>query len=121
MGAPHAVVEVPVDVWPAFARWAEAIGLTLERVPAGPAQLPRFHVWGPPRYTWPGNLTDRESQVLTGMARGCTNGEIGQQLFLSPDTVKTHARKLFRKLGVKDRSHAVHVAHGLGLLTAVKP
>ena len=55
-------------------------------------------------------LTEREMQVLTGMSRGRSNAEIGKELFLSEDTVKTHARRLFRKLGVNDRAQAV--AHG---------
>ena len=44
------------------------------------------------------------------MTEGKSNGEIGRELFLSEDTVKTHARRLFRKLGVNDRAQAV--AHG---------
>lgn len=55
-------------------------------------------------------LTEREMQVLRGMSQGKSNGEIGRELFLSEDTVKTHARRLFRKLGVRDRAQAV--AHG---------
>ena len=41
------------------------------------------------------------------MTEGKSNGEIGRELFLSEDTVKTHARRLFRKLGVNDRAQAV--------------
>jgi DNA-binding NarL/FixJ family response regulator len=61
-------------------------------------------------------LTDRELQVLLGMSKGRSNGEIGRQLALSEDTVKTHARRLFAKLDARDRAHAV--ARGLhqGLL-----
>ena len=55
-------------------------------------------------------LTERELQVLRGMAQGKSNGQIGRELYLSEDTVKTHARRLFRKLGVRDRAQAV--AHG---------
>ena len=55
-------------------------------------------------------LTDRELQVLRGMSQGKSNGQIGRELYLSEDTVKTHARRLFRKLGVRDRAQAV--AHG---------
>jgi DNA-binding NarL/FixJ family response regulator len=51
-------------------------------------------------------LTERERQVLDGMAAGKSNGEIGRQLYLSEDTVKTHARRLFRKLGAADRAQA---------------
>ena len=61
-------------------------------------------------------LTHRELQILRGMTDGLTNGDIAAELYLSADTVKTHARRLFRKLGATDRAHAV--AHGFrqGLL-----
>ena len=52
-------------------------------------------------------LTERELQILRGMTQGYSNGEIGRKLFLSEDTVKTHARRLFQKLGAHDRAHAV--------------
>lgn len=60
-------------------------------------------------------LTEREQQVLEGMSQGKSNGEIGRSLYLSEDTVKTHARRLFRKLGVNDRAQAVALGfrHGL--------
>ena len=59
-------------------------------------------------------LTEREMQVLTGMSRGRSNAEIGRELFLSEDTVKTHARRLFRKLGAADRAQAVAVGYRAG-------
>ena len=62
------------------------------------------------------HLTDRELQVLTGMSRGRSNGEIGRELFLSEDTVKTHARRLFRKLGAADRAQAVAVGFRWGIV-----
>jgi DNA-binding NarL/FixJ family response regulator len=52
-------------------------------------------------------LTERELQVLQGMAAGKSNAQIGRELYLSEDTIKTHARRLFRKLGVNDRAQAV--------------
>ena len=55
-------------------------------------------------------LSMREMQVLTGMSQGKSNAQIGRELYLSEDTIKTHARRLFRKLGAKDRAEAV--AHG---------
>lgn len=61
-------------------------------------------------------LTKREIEVLAGMARGRSNAEIGKELFLSEDTIKTHARRLFRKLGAHDRAQAVAVGFRLGLL-----
>ena len=62
-------------------------------------------------------LTERELQVLTGMSQGKSNAEIGRELFLSEDTVKTHARRLFRKMGVTDRAQAVASGFRRGLVT----
>ena len=56
-----------------------------------------------------GELTRRELEVLTGMSNGRSNAQIGSDLFLSEDTVKTHARRLFRKLGAADRAQAVAI------------
>jgi DNA-binding NarL/FixJ family response regulator len=64
----------------------------------------------------PPALSERELQVLSGMARGRSNAEIGRELYLSEDTVKTHARRLFRKLGAADRAHAVAVGFRWGLV-----
>jgi DNA-binding NarL/FixJ family response regulator len=64
----------------------------------------------------PPALTEREMQVLTGMSRGRSNSEIGKELYLSEDTVKTHARRLFRKLGAADRAQAVAVGFRSGLV-----
>jgi len=64
----------------------------------------------------PPSLTERELQVLDGMSRGRSNGEIGRELFLSEDTVKTHARRLFRKLGAADRAQAVAMGFRWGFL-----
>jgi DNA-binding NarL/FixJ family response regulator len=63
------------------------------------------------------DLTERELQVLRGMADGKSNAEIGRELFVSEDTVKTHARRLFRKLGARDRAHAVAAAFRAGLVS----
>jgi DNA-binding NarL/FixJ family response regulator len=64
----------------------------------------------------PPMLTERELQVLTGMSRGRSNAEIGRELYLSEDTVKTHARRLFRKVGAADRAQAVAVGFRWGLV-----
>ena len=65
----------------------------------------------PQRRPAAGELTRRELEVLAGMSHGRSNAQIGAELFLSEDTVKTHARRLFRKLGAADRAQAV--ANGL--------
>ena len=62
-------------------------------------------------------LTERELQVLRGMADGKSNAEIGRDLFVSEDTVKTHARRLFRKLNARDRAHAVAAGFRTGLVS----
>ena len=67
---------------------------------------------GPPQ----AQLTERELQVLTGMSQGKSNSAIGRELYLSEDTVKTHARRLFRKLGVNDRAQAVALGFRRGLV-----
>ena len=58
----------------------------------------------------------RELEVLAAVGRGLSNAEIGRELFVSEDTVKTHARRLFRKLGARDRAHAVAAGFRAGLV-----
>ncbi len=57
-----------------------------------------------------------ELAVLRGLAAGLSRREIGQQLYISLNTVKSHARELYRKLGVSSRAEAVTSAEALGLL-----
>lgn len=61
-------------------------------------------------------LTDRERAVLAHMARGLKNDEIGALLYISAATVKTHVNTIFRKLGARDRVHAVILAFECGLV-----
>ena len=61
-------------------------------------------------------ITDREFDVLALMAAGRSNKEIARQLDLSPNTVKTHAARLFEKLGAGRRTAAVRAARDLGLI-----
>ncbi|MEY9893901.1 DNA-binding NarL/FixJ family response regulator [Catenulispora sp. MAP12-49] len=60
-------------------------------------------------------LTPREAEVLTLIARGKSNTEIAEELFVSAATVKTHINNLFAKIGVRDRAQAVRYAlrHGM--------
>jgi LuxR family maltose regulon positive regulatory protein len=63
-------------------------------------------------------LTERELEVLALLARRFSNQEIGQALFISPLTVRTHASNLYQKLGANTRKAAVARARELGLLPA---
>jgi DNA-binding NarL/FixJ family response regulator len=63
-------------------------------------------------------LSARETEVLTLVARGQTNAEIGRALYISEATVKTHLLRAFGKLGVSDRTAAVTTAIELGMLPA---
>lgn len=66
-------------------------------------------------------LTEREHDVFLAMARGLTNSEIAQSLFVSESTVKTHVGRVLAKLGARDRIHAVILAHRLGLIDDARP
>lgn len=61
-------------------------------------------------------LSDRERDVLTELARGLTTAEIAGALNLSANTVKTHLRGLFRKLGAHNRVQALSAAREQGLI-----
>lgn len=61
------------------------------------------------------NLTNREYEVLQQLSKGLSNAEIGEQLFLSLSTVKTHVSNLFFKMDVKNRTQAIEKAKRLKL------
>ena len=65
-----------------------------------------------PRPAQANGLTRREIEVLALLAGGLRNKEIAEKLFVSPDTVKTHVKHIFKKLNVKRRMEAVKI--GLG-------
>jgi len=60
-------------------------------------------------------LSDRERLVLVYVERRLTVAQIAAELFISPNTVKTHMRRLYRKLGVTTRDEAIRKARSLGL------
>jgi LuxR family maltose regulon positive regulatory protein len=61
-------------------------------------------------------LSEREYEVLELIAEGLTNQEIADRLYLSLHTVKIHARNIYGKLNVKNRTHAVKKGKILGIL-----
>jgi DNA-binding NarL/FixJ family response regulator len=61
-------------------------------------------------------LTSREMEVLRLIARGLSNAEIGEQLFITDTTVKTHVTHVFQKLNLRDRVQAVVFAYETGIV-----
>lgn len=98
---------------------AEQLVTALERIHRGEVVVsdpPRHH--RPTGQDWPGRdegLSQRESEVLALITQGRTNAEISEITYLSPNTVKTHIRSCYAKIGVTSRSQAVlwGVEHGL--------
>ena len=66
-------------------------------------------------------LTSREREVLTLVARGWSNAEIAERLYLSPATAKTHVGRLLTKLLARDRTQLVVIAYETGLVTPSGP
>jgi DNA-binding NarL/FixJ family response regulator len=67
------------------------------------------------------SLTDREHDVLRLMARGATNAEIAESLYVAEATVKTHVGSIFAKLGVRDRAAAIVFAYDHGVVAPGTP
>jgi LuxR family transcriptional regulator, maltose regulon positive regulatory protein len=110
------LLEVIADDTPgdpdAAALAAELAGLLGEAPRPAPAPA------GPPA-PWPAEpLTHSETRVLRYLPTHLGTPEIAAELFLSANTVKTHLRHLYRKLGAHNRREAVQRARAIGLLTA---
>ena len=63
-------------------------------------------------------FTERELEVLAMLPSPLTTREIGEELFVSRNTVKTHMRRVYRKLNASSREEAVLIARDRGLLPA---
>jgi DNA-binding NarL/FixJ family response regulator len=89
----------------------EALAEALERVVAGELVGLDLVARAARSAPSPSQLSSREEEVLALLASGRTNAEIAEELFLSVDTVKTYVRRVFTKLGVKNRTQAaMHAA-----------
>jgi DNA-binding NarL/FixJ family response regulator len=64
------------------------------------------------------DLSEREREVFRLMARGLSNGEIAQELYISETTVKTHVTHILQKLNLRDRVQAVVLAYQTGIFEA---
>jgi ATP/maltotriose-dependent transcriptional regulator MalT len=62
------------------------------------------------------SLSARERVIVLLMGNGLSNKEIARQLFIAPETVKSHAKRIFWKLTVRSRAQAVYRAAALGLI-----
>ena len=63
-----------------------------------------------------GTLSDREVEVLALVAAGNRNRDIGEQLCIAEETVKTHLRHILEKVGAKDRTEAIAIAVRRGII-----
>jgi DNA-binding NarL/FixJ family response regulator len=109
------------------ARAAGAVGYVVKTVE--PVDLPTvlrsvlsgadFAVWGAaepePQLSSTPHLSERESAVLAAVAQGLPNRQIGEQLWISEQTVKFHLRNIYRKLGLTSRTEAARYAHRSGV------
>jgi LuxR family maltose regulon positive regulatory protein len=103
----HALIEgLPTDA--RLAHFVERVLRAARRMPAAPPTGPAADLVEP--------LSEREVEVLRYLASRLTNAEIAAELFISVNTLKSHVKAVYRKLGVSTRAEAVGVARRIGLL-----
>lgn len=83
------------------------------RIALRAARIPRARQWAGSQL----GLSRRESEVLSVLATGLNNGLIAAQLGVGEETVKSHVRSIYHKLGVNDRTKAITIALRLGIGT----
>lgn len=89
---------------------AEELVDLIERVHGGEQVVPPIDLVEGSFGTWPGRehgLTGREAEILALITQGLSNAEIAQRVYLGVNTVKTHIRTAYRKIGVVRRAEAV--------------
>jgi DNA-binding NarL/FixJ family response regulator len=102
----HALRAGESPISPSLARY---LLVRLQPAPALPAETAAAAVGVSP-------LSRRETAILEAIARGRSVAEIGEALYISPLTVKTHVQNIYRKLEARSRQHAVFLAQQRGLL-----
>ena len=88
------------------------LDLFSQRLPSGPTAAGDEAV---------ASLTQREREILSAIALGLTNTEIGEPLTVAESTVKIHVGRILMKLGLRDRVHAVIFAYEHGLASYRRP
>jgi DNA-binding NarL/FixJ family response regulator len=91
---------------------AEDLVAALERIHEGEVVVTEVsgRVASSPELDWPGRdqgLTDRESEILALITQGKSNAEVASLTYLSPNTVKSYIRSVYRKIGADSRTRAV--------------
>jgi len=95
----------------------EGLRSFVDRILAASRRAPRNHFGPASRAQAFGTLSARETDILKLIAQGMSNKEIARNLDIGPETVKTHLKSVFSKLGVERRAQAVSRAQTLGLVS----